>query len=94
MLSRFYPLILSIPLCAALAPNGPWDAFNYAPESKVVKPVSVRTVSGTVEGADGLVQDSNAQATFTGDSSYVVLDWGKEVRILPVAPHLVLMVPF
>ncbi|KAJ7328778.1 glycoside hydrolase family 78 protein [Mycena albidolilacea] len=79
MLSRFYPLILSIPLCAALAPNGPWDAFNYAPESKVVKPVSVRTVSGTVEGADSLVQDSSAQATFTGDSSYVVLDWGKEV---------------
>ncbi|KAJ7888543.1 glycoside hydrolase family 78 protein [Mycena olivaceomarginata] len=79
MFSRFYPLIISIPLCAALAPNGPWDAFNYAPESRVVKPVSVRTVSGTVEGADGLVQDSSAQATFTGDSSYVVLDWGKEV---------------
>ncbi|KAJ7242348.1 glycoside hydrolase family 78 protein [Mycena haematopus] len=79
MLPQFYSLALLIPLCAALAPNGPWDAFNYAPESKVVRPVSVRNVSGTVEGADGLVQESDAQATFIGNSSYVVLDWGKEV---------------
>ncbi|KAF8198162.1 glycoside hydrolase family 78 protein [Mycena galopus ATCC 62051] len=74
-----YTLVLLIPLCAALAPSGPWDTFNYAPESKVVKPVSVRTVSGTVDGAEGLVQDSASQATFVGDSSYIVLDWGKEV---------------
>ncbi|KAJ7653391.1 glycoside hydrolase family 78 protein [Mycena rosella] len=66
-------------LCAALAPKGPWDAFNYAPASKIVKPVSVRSISGQVQGAQRLVQDSNAQATFTGNSSFVVLDWGKEV---------------
>ncbi|KAJ6510829.1 glycoside hydrolase family 78 protein [Mycena sanguinolenta] len=71
--------ILSISLCAAVAPPGPWDAFNFAPASKIVKPVSVRTISGDVRGAAGLVQNSEAQATFTGNSSFVVLDWGKEV---------------
>ncbi|KAJ7908865.1 glycoside hydrolase family 78 protein [Mycena leptocephala] len=79
MLLHLYSLVLSIPICAALAPTGPWDAFNYAPASKIVKPVSVRSISGNVRGAQGLVQNSNAQATFTGNSSFVVLDWGKEV---------------
>ncbi|KAF7333480.1 Glycoside hydrolase family 78 protein [Mycena venus] len=72
-------LLPLIPLCSALAPKGPWDAFNYAPASKIVKPLSVRTVSGDVRGAQGLVQSSQGQATFTGNSSFVVLDWGKEV---------------
>ncbi|KAJ7226788.1 glycoside hydrolase family 78 protein [Mycena pura] len=76
---RLFPLLLSITLCAAVAPKGPWDAFNFAPASKTVTPVSVRTVNGIVRGAQGLVQSSSAQATFTGNSSFVVLDWGKEV---------------
>ncbi|KAK7037884.1 glycoside hydrolase family 78 protein [Favolaschia claudopus] len=71
--------ICTATLSAALAPPGPWDSFNYAPDSKIVKPVTVRTVSGTVQGANGLVENSEAQATFSGDGSYVVLDWGKEV---------------
>ncbi|KAJ7253282.1 glycoside hydrolase family 78 protein [Mycena rebaudengoi] len=66
-------------LCVALAPKGPWDAFNYAPASKIVKPVSIRSVSGDVSGAEGLVESSAAQVTFTGDGSFVVLDWGIEV---------------
>lgn len=81
MLVHLCSLVLAIPVCAAVAPSGPWDAFNYAPSSKTVTPVSVRTVSGTVQGAEGLVQSSDAQATFIGNSSYVVLDWGKEVRM-------------
>jgi hypothetical protein len=83
MLLHLYSLVLSIPICAALAPTGPWDAFNYAPASKIVKPVSVRSISGNVRGAQGLVQNSNAQATFAGNSSFVVLDWGKEVCMSP-----------
>ncbi|KAJ7457363.1 glycoside hydrolase family 78 protein [Mycena latifolia] len=79
MLLRLSSVLFSITLCAGLAPKGPWDAFNYAPASKLVKPVSVRSISGSVRGAQGLVQNSNAQATFTGNSSFVVLDWGKEV---------------
>ncbi|KAJ7450053.1 glycoside hydrolase family 78 protein [Mycena galericulata] len=79
MLLHLPSILFSAALCAAVAPSGPWDAFNYAPVSKTVKPVSVRTISGTVQGAQGLVQSSTAQATFKGDGSYVVLDWGKEV---------------
>ncbi|KAJ7664336.1 glycoside hydrolase family 78 protein [Mycena polygramma] len=79
MFVHLYSLLLVAPFCVGLAPSGPWDAFNYAPASRVVKPISVRTVSGSVQGAEGLVQDSDAQATFTGNNSYVVLDWGKEV---------------
>ncbi|CAK5265870.1 unnamed protein product [Mycena citricolor] len=70
---------LALPLCNAVAPSGPWDAFNYAPASKTVRPVSVRTVSGQVAGASGLVASPDAQATFQTSGSYVVLDWGKEV---------------
>ncbi|KAJ7077377.1 hypothetical protein B0H15DRAFT_1003594 [Mycena belliarum] len=72
-------LLLSITLCAGLAPKGPWDAFNYAPASKLVRPVSVRSTHGSVVRAQRLVKDASAKATFTGNSSYVVLDWGKEV---------------
>ncbi|KAJ6632183.1 glycoside hydrolase family 78 protein [Mycena sp. CBHHK59/15] len=79
MLLRLSSLFLSFALSAGRAPAGPWDAFNYAPASKTVRPVSVRTVSGQVSGAHGLVQNFATQATFTGNSSYVVLDWGKEV---------------
>ncbi|KAK7039312.1 glycoside hydrolase family 78 protein [Favolaschia claudopus] len=79
MLRALSFVICTAALSAALAPPGPWDSFNYAPDSKIVKPVTVRTVSGTVQGANGLVENSEAQATFSGDGSYVVLDWGKEV---------------
>ncbi|KAJ7258225.1 glycoside hydrolase family 78 protein [Mycena rebaudengoi] len=78
MLLPLFSLLLPI-LCAALAPKGPWDAFNYAPKSKTVRPVSVRSISGKVRGAEGLVRNSAAQATFSGNSSFVVLDWGIEV---------------
>ncbi|KAJ7754088.1 glycoside hydrolase family 78 protein [Mycena metata] len=79
MLISLYTVVLASPLCGALAPQGPWDAFNYSPASKTVRPVSVHIISGDVRGAQGLVQNSSAQATLSGNSSYVVLDWGKEV---------------
>ncbi|KAF7292156.1 Glycoside hydrolase family 78 protein [Mycena indigotica] len=72
-------LLTHTALCVALAPQGPWDAFNFAPASKTVRPVSVRAVHGTVQGAEGLVTGSSSKAVFTANNSYVVLDWGKEV---------------
>ncbi|VDC03801.1 unnamed protein product [Peniophora sp. CBMAI 1063] len=60
----------------ALAPSGPWDAFNFAPESRTVAPASVRQVNGTIASADGLV--SNGSATFSA-SSWLTLDFGIEV---------------
>jgi len=62
-----------------LAPPGPWDEFNFAPASRVVTPQSIFAVVGTVDGADELVSGQDGQATLTGDGSYVVLDFGKEV---------------
>ncbi|EIW81919.1 glycoside hydrolase family 78 protein [Coniophora puteana RWD-64-598 SS2] len=68
-------------LCGALAPSGPWDAFNYAPDSRTVVPASVHGTSGNVAGADALVNatSGSGSATLTGDGSYVTLDFGKEV---------------
>lgn len=66
----------------AAAPAGPWDAFNYAPESKTVYPSAVRQVEGSVDGAENLVGGAQGgSATLEGEGSYVVLDFGKEVRL-------------
>lgn len=66
----------------AAAPAGPWDAFNYAPESKTVYPSAVREVEGSVVGAENLVGSGGegGSAVLEGAGSYAVLDFGKEVR--------------
>lgn len=66
----------------ATAPAGPWDAFNYAPESKTVYPSAVRQVQGNVVAAENLVGSGGegGSAVLEGEGSYVVLDFGKEVR--------------
>lgn len=66
----------------AAAPAGPWDAFNYAPESRTVYPSAVRQVEGSVVGAENLVGGGGegGSAVLEGEGSYVVLDFGKEVR--------------
>ncbi|KAF7327050.1 Glycoside hydrolase family 78 protein [Mycena kentingensis (nom. inval.)] len=68
-----------IALCAGVAPKGLWDAFNYAPESRIARPASVRDVIGNVKDASGLVKSPTSKATLNGNGSYVVLDWGFEV---------------
>lgn len=67
----------------AAAPAGPWDAFNYAPESKTVYPSAVRQVEGNVVGAGNLVGSGGGggSAVLEGAGSYVVLDFGKEARL-------------
>jgi hypothetical protein len=66
-------------LVNAAAPAGPWDAFNYAPESRTVYPSAVRLTEGSVVGAENLVGGNGGGATLEGAGSYVVLDFGKEV---------------
>jgi hypothetical protein len=73
----FLPFLLTA--VWGVAPSGPWDEFNFAPASRMVTPQSVFSVSGTVDGAQDLVSGQEGQATLTGDGSFVVLDWGKEV---------------
>lgn len=77
--SSFLLGLLCLKAVNAAAPSGPWDAFNFAPESRTVYPASVRETVGSVTGADGLVGGDNGSVTLEGDGSYVVLDFGKEV---------------
>ncbi|KIJ59431.1 glycoside hydrolase family 78 protein [Hydnomerulius pinastri MD-312] len=76
-------LLYSIALFAvtsqALAPPGPWDAFNYAPASRTVRPLYIHGTFGTVTDAEKLVESSSSSATLSGNGSYVTLDFGKEV---------------
>ncbi|KAI0684564.1 glycoside hydrolase family 78 protein [Cytidiella melzeri] len=70
-------IVLSASILAS-APSGPWDAFNYAPSSRTVRPVLIREVQGRVTNAEGLLADGG-QATLSGNESWVTLDFGKEV---------------
>ena len=61
------------------APNGPWDAFNFAPDSRTVWPHSVNRAVGSVRGASNLLTKTGI-ATLSGSQSYLTLDFGVEVR--------------
>ncbi|KAF9465419.1 glycoside hydrolase family 78 protein [Collybia nuda] len=65
--------------CNAIAPAGHWDTFNYAPPSRTVHPKTVFSVHGLVQNSNQLVADTRGQATFKGNDSYIVLDFGQEV---------------
>ena len=69
----------------ASAPKGPWDAFNYAPDSRTVRPQTIYNVSGSVKGSDKLLTEAGL-ATFSGNQSYVTLDFGVEVGFLFANP--------
>src|ERR1700742_1825255 len=70
-------------LCStfALAPLGPWDQFNFAPESKTVYPTAIHSSHGTVQNAQRLVANMGS-ATLSGKGTWVALDYGREVRPL------------
>jgi hypothetical protein len=53
------------------------DPNNFAPASRTVKPVSVYTTVGNVTAPGNLVTGGSAR--FSGENSYVVLDFEKEV---------------
>ncbi|EJD04901.1 Six-hairpin glycosidase [Fomitiporia mediterranea MF3/22] len=65
-------------LAQASAPNGPWDAFNYAPVSRTVRPAAVFKSWGSIANAENLLSESG-EASLSGDGSFVALDFGKEV---------------
>jgi hypothetical protein len=81
------PLLLSFVVCClAVAPKGPWDKFNFAPESKVVGPVSIKRINGTVTSPSDLIHDSAQFSTIEG-GSWIALDFGKEVMSSFSAPR-------
>ena len=70
-------LLFFATLALGSAPKGPWDAFNYAPDSRTVRPQTIHNVSGAVKGSDKLLTEAGL-ATFSGNQSYVTLDFGVE----------------
>ena len=60
------------------APSGPWDVFNLAPASRVVRPVAIKEVTGSIQNAHGLVSEAG-RTTLSGNQSWLTLDFGKEV---------------
>ncbi|KAK6987718.1 Six-hairpin glycosidase [Favolaschia claudopus] len=70
--------VLLLPSSLALAPAGPWDAFNYAPKSKTVYPAAIREVEGAVTNSELLVNNLGS-ATLEAEGSWVALDFGVEV---------------
>lgn len=65
-------------LAHASAPSGPWDAFNYGPESRTVRPNAIFQTGGAVSDASNLLSETS-KATLSGNGSYVSLDFGREV---------------
>ncbi|KAF8209055.1 glycoside hydrolase family 78 protein [Mycena galopus ATCC 62051] len=78
MRSLVFFLPFLAPTALALAPPGPWDAFNFAPKSKTVYAAAIREQEGTVSHASNLVNNVGS-ATLTGQGTYVTLDFGVEV---------------
>jgi hypothetical protein len=77
-------LSLLVGSAVGLAPQGPWDAFNFAPKSKTVYPAAIRETEGTVTNSELLVNNGGS-ATLTGQGTFVALDFGVEVNI-PLSP--------
>jgi hypothetical protein len=67
-----------------LAPHGPWDQFNFAPENRISHPTKVRSIHGNVKNANALVASGIAE--FEENGSFVTLDFGQEVSVDHMKP--------
>lgn len=76
LLALFSLLLLAL-YTRCSAPSGPWDALNFAPESRTAYPGSVREAKGNVSDAYGILSDGSV--TLSGNGSYITLDFGLEV---------------
>ncbi|KAF8914645.1 Six-hairpin glycosidase [Mucidula mucida] len=65
--------------CKALAPLGPWDTFNYAPDSRTVYPTAIYTVHGDVSAPENLIGDGTSGSATLSAYSWIALDFGVEV---------------
>ncbi|KAK0454256.1 Six-hairpin glycosidase [Desarmillaria tabescens] len=77
LIRRMLLYFLLLPTVFAHAPGGPWDAFNYAPKSRIVYPRDIYKIAGYVSGAGNLVGNTGS-ATLSPDS-WFTLDFGIEV---------------
>ena len=77
-----FAVFISVCSTLASAPSGPWDVFNYAPDSRVVRPTAIHSTSGSVRGASRLTTTSGKVTLQNG--TWIALDFGKEVRFLKI----------
>jgi len=63
----------------SIAPKGPWDHFNFAPKSRTSWPTSIHSTQGNIQNAQALI--GSGAATFTGNGSFAVVDFGQEVTV-------------
>ena len=77
--TAFLWLTFTVVVAIGAAPAGPWDAFNLAPATRIVRPTSIKEVSGPIQNAHALLTQTG-RATLSGNQSWLTLDFGKEVR--------------
>jgi hypothetical protein len=77
MLASLLNLSLIALQAFAVAPKGPWDQFNFAPNNRTNFPVTIRSTHGNVTNALNLL--GSGSATLTGNGSFLVVDFGQEV---------------
>ncbi|KAJ2991238.1 hypothetical protein NUW58_g2583 [Xylaria curta] len=72
-------------LLASAAADVPYQEYMLAPTTRVLSPVSIYQTGGDVRNAAALLASSGAGAqwngstTFSGNGSYVTLDFGKNI---------------
>lgn len=76
-------LLFYVGFAGCLAPPGDWDRFNYAPSSRVVTPVAIHSSHGQITTPENLV-GARGKATFASSGSWLALDFGIEVWLLPL----------
>jgi hypothetical protein len=79
MLVSFISVALIAAGALGLAPHGPWDRFNFAPENRISLPTKVHSIQGNVKNANALVGSGTAE--FNENGSFVTLDFGQEVSV-------------
>ncbi|MFD0514447.1 hypothetical protein ACFQ0Q_37280 [Streptomyces aureus] len=59
------------------AARHPWDAYNYSPQSRTLKPVAIHSTVGSVTDASAALSGKSTRLSGTG--SAVTFDFGKDV---------------
>ncbi|KAI0427036.1 alpha-L-rhamnosidase [Xylaria sp. FL1042] len=79
------PVYMQWALLASAAAGVPYQEYILAPTTRVLSPVSIYQIGGDVQNAAALLTPSEAGAqcngstTFSGNGSYVTLDFGKNI---------------
>ncbi|KAJ8115067.1 hypothetical protein ONZ43_g4753 [Nemania bipapillata] len=79
------PVCMQWALLASAAADVPYQEYILAPTTRVLSPVSIYQTGGDVQNAAALLHpigagaQSNWSTTFSGNGSYVTLDFGKNI---------------